>query len=224
MEQFGPLYCETPVPIGGPFPIEPWNSISSGVIVLFGLAGWWLVYRRAPKDLVLHALCFMLVLNGVGSILWHGLRTRWALTLDVWPAIVFVLLAAFMWARKFVPLWQAVAAAAALIVLPMALRYLPLDLPGGGMMLRGVVIVAAGVWLVAVTMPLSRPAAASGAAALGLAITALVFRSIDRWSCDHIAHGSHFLWHIFLSSAAFMLVLTIVTLKDRRASYPSRPA
>jgi hypothetical protein len=42
---------------------------------------------------------------------------------------------------------------------------------------------------------------------------ALTARSIDPLSCGIVPQGSHFLWHIFLSSAAFMLMLTLLRLR-----------
>src|SRR5262249_31450318 len=113
----GPVYCETP-DIASGFPIEPANTWSSVVIVLYGLAAWMLVARRAPNALTLYALCALLIVNGAGSVLWHGMRTRWALALDALPAVVFVLIAAFLWARRVAPLWQAAAVALALLATP----------------------------------------------------------------------------------------------------------
>src|SRR5215211_4608798 len=92
---FGPQYCETPSMAEG-FPVEPVNAISSGVIVLYGLLALVLVTRRAPRDLALYLLCALLIVNGVGSILWHGLRTRWSLPLDALPAVVFVIIGAYL--------------------------------------------------------------------------------------------------------------------------------
>src|SRR6185436_2166865 len=117
---FGPQYCETPAFADG-FPVEPANAISSGVIVLYGIAALVLVMRRAPRDVSLYALCALLIVNGVGSILWHGLRTRWALSLDALPAVVFVIIAAFLWARKVAPVWQAAIVGVVLVALPIAL-------------------------------------------------------------------------------------------------------
>lgn len=216
--QFGPRYCETPDPIGGAFPIEPWNAISSLVICVFGLAGLLLVVRRAPRAWPLYVLCVLLVVNGAGSVLWHGLRTRWALTLDVQPAILFVLFAALLWARRVAPLWQAAPVVLALALLPVAVRFLPLEMPAGGRMaLSGLVIVAAALWLILRTVRLSPAAALSGGTALALALGALTFRSIDHLACGHLDQGSHFLWHILLSSAAFTLVLTLIRLNDTGA-------
>lgn len=217
MPPFGPMYCETPATITGIFPVEPWNAYSSMVIVLFGLLASWLVARRTPRAYELYFVCALLVVNGVGSTLWHGLRERWALTLDVMPALIFVLIVAVLWARKVAPLWQALLLGLVLLVTPFALNYFELNFYGRfGTM--GVVITLAAIWLVTQTMRLSRPAALSGGVALVLAIGALTFRSIDSMTCDTVSFGSHFLWHILLSSAAFLCIRTLVLLAEATPS------
>lgn len=217
MERFGPLYCETPETITGLFPVEPWNAISSGVIVLFGIASLILVVQRSPRAWELYAACALLILNGVGSILWHGLRTRWALSLDVLPALAFVLLISFVWAWRVAPLWQAAAVGAALLLSPIVVRLLDL---GSRWPLRfgvmALVIVAMALWLIVRSASASRSAALTGGAALLSAVAALTFRSIDAQACESVGMGSHFLWHIFLSAAAFLCVVTVVTLDGKR--------
>ena len=218
MADFGPHYCETPTVIGGGFPVEPLNAISSGVIVLFGIAALFLVMRRTPRAYELYALCGLLIVNGVGSILWHGLRTRWALTLDVAPALIFLLLVALIWARRIAPAWQVVAVGVGLVALSFALRSIDLGLrlPGrwGAM---APLIVAAAAWLIARSYAVFKPAAFYGAAALVSASAALAFRTVDGGVCDALPTGTHFLWHIFLSAAAFLSVLTVVSLTAVRS-------
>lgn len=213
MERTAPLYCETPMTIDGVFPVEPANAISSGVIVLFGIAALMLVMRRSPRSIELYAACAFLILNGVGSILWHGLRTRWALTLDFMPALVFVLIIAIVWARRVGPWWQAISIGAALIAAPVVIQLAGL---GSRLPVRfgltAAVIVVLAMWLIARSYSISRSAAYTGGAAVLSAMVALTFRSIDDIACASIGMGSHFLWHIFLSAAAFLCVYTIVTL------------
>jgi len=213
MDRFGPQYCETPEQISGWFPVEPANAISSGVIVLFGIAALILVVRRAPRALELYLLCALLIVNGVGSVLWHGLRERWALTLDVTPALIFLVLMAVIWARRVAPWWQVGAAGVAYIALTYALRQVDLGvrLPGRwGAMAIPIVITA--LWLIARSYAMSRAAALGGGLALLSALAALTFRSIDKAACASVPMGTHFLWHIFLSAAAFLSIWTIVTL------------
>lgn len=216
MPNFGPQYCETPAVFGG-FPIEPANAVSSGVIVLWGLAAVLLVMRRAPAAWLLYLACAFLIVNGVGSILWHGLRTRWALNLDFLPAFFFVGLVAILWVRRVAPPWHAAGILFVLFgsqFLPPLARLVGYDMPDVGWMItRLVVIPLCAVWLIALTVPVSRAAAVTGAAALGFAFLALFMRSYDGWACAQLGFGSHFLWHIFLSTAAFLAMRVLVTLE-----------
>lgn len=225
MERFGPLYCETPATITGLFPVEPANAISSGVIVLFGIAALVLVVQRSPRAIELYAACALLMLNGLGSILWHGLRTRWALTLDVMPAIVFVLLVAVVWARRVGPWWQVAAIGGTLLIAPLAVQFLDL---GSRWPLRfgvmALVIVALALWLIVRSFAVSRVAGFTGAAALLSALAALTFRSIDAAACESIGMGTHFLWHMFLSAGAFLCLYTILTLDGTRREATPAPA
>src|SRR5262249_22612375 len=107
---FGPIYCESPAFLDG-FPAEPVNTFSNTAI-LFGIAAFYVVIKRAPRAYDLYLLCFLLLANGIGSLLWHGTRERWALTLDVWPGLVFLLVMVFLWARRVTPLWLSLPVAA----------------------------------------------------------------------------------------------------------------
>jgi len=211
MARFGPQYCETPEEITGIFPVEPANAISSGVIVLFGIAALILTIRRAPRAIELYVLCALLMVNGVGSVLWHGLRERWALTLDVAPALIFLLMVAIVWARRVAPWWQVGAAAGAYVTLTFALRQVDLGvrLPGRWAAMA-IPIVITALWLIARSFAISRTAGLTGGLALLSAATALTFRTIDSEACAWLPMGSHFLWHIFLSAAAFLSLLTIL--------------
>ena len=71
-----------------------------------------------------------MIVNDVGSILWHGLRERWALSLDARPAVVFVIFAAFLCARRVVPLWQAAVVGIGFVLLPIALFGFDIYVPG----------------------------------------------------------------------------------------------
>jgi hypothetical protein len=216
MERFGPTYCETPETITGIFPVEPANAISSGVIVLFGLLALFQVMRRAPRSIELYVLCTLLITNGVGSILWHGLRTRWSLTLDFLPAGIFVLVMAVVWARRVAPWSQVAIAFGAFVATALALRFVDFGLPMPARMAGpAVAIVGLASWLIARSAGVSRAAAMTGGAALLSALAALTFRSADAWACATYGIGSHFLWHVFLSAAAFLSLVTIMTLDGR---------
>lgn len=215
MERFGPTYCETPEAITGVFPVEPANAISSGVIVVFGVLALLQVMRRAPRAIELYTLCALLITNGVGSILWHGLRTRWSLTLDFLPAAIFVLVMAIVWARRVASWQQTALAFGAFLATVVALRFVDLGLPiPGRMAASAIAIVGLALWLIARSAAVSRDAALLGSGALLSALTALAFRSVDAWACTTFGTGSHFLWHIFLSCGAFLSLLAIMKLRE----------
>lgn len=214
---FGPQYCETPSAITGIFPVEPANAISSGIIVVFGLFALVSVMRRTPNALSFYALCALLIANGLGSILWHGLRTRWALTLDVLPALVFVAVAIVLWARYVAPWREGVLVTAGAIALAVAVRFADLPVRGGWSVMAPFIITIA-IWLIVRSYAASKKAALIGGIAITSAMAALTFRSIDGSMCDTVPMGTHFLWHVFLSAAAFAVMQALITLETGRST------
>ncbi|HEY4264864.1 MAG TPA: hypothetical protein VGM72_06060 [Micropepsaceae bacterium] len=216
---FGPIYCETLSATSTGFPVEPMNTLSNGVIVLFGLLSFYLTAKRSPRSLDLYILAALLVTTGVGSGIWHGFRDRDALFFEVQSGLFFLFAFAFFWARR---LWSYAGA-----LLFLALFY------GGFILSRefwdttmfGIpiqrwvalapVVIVAGIALTAQTYAISKRAAAYGGGALCLAIIALVFRTIDLSVCSAIPIGTHFLWHSFLSAAGCLGVLALIALPAR---------
>lgn len=221
---FGPQYCETPDAITGIFPVEPANAISSGIIVVFGLFALASVVRRAPNAMSFYVLCALLITNGFGSILWHGLRTRWALTLDVLPALVFVVVAIVLWARYIAPWREGVLVTAGAVALALIVRFADLPVRGGWTMLAPFIVTIA-IWLIARSYAASKQAALTGALALTSALAALTFRSIDGNMCDTLPMGTHFLWHVLLSAAAFLCMQALIALETgRNTEVPAKAA
>jgi len=95
----GPIYCETGHAWLGM--AEPVNTITNAAIIIAA----YFAYRYVKKsrvgfsaDLVL--LIFLLAAVGIGSTLWHGLRTMWALQLDWVPGVLFLLVLTVLWIRQ----------------------------------------------------------------------------------------------------------------------------
>jgi hypothetical protein len=212
---FGPTYCETLSAVPGAFPVEPLNTISNGVIVLFGLAGLYFVVKRAPKAIDLYLLCALLVATGVGSGIWHGLRDGGALFFEVRSGVFFLFALVFCWARRLWTIWGAIPAlllfnygydhSQNVAILGVSGRWVAIT----------PLVVASGTLMVVQTYYRSRQAALMGAVAVALAIIAVTFRTVDLAVCDTIPFGTHFLWHSFLSAAGFMSVLTLIALPAR---------
>lgn len=214
MPAFGPVYCETP-DIVTSFPAEPLNTISNIAVVL-GLVAFWSVWRTSPRSWDLYLLCALLFGVGVGSTLWHGLRLPITLVLDALPGVLFFLTFALLWARRLYSWWAAglffvVFFAAAVGSMSLGRQIgIPFFLP-----LAPMVIVFSG-WLMAKTARVSWPAMWLALGAVTLALFALTFRSIDQWNCATIPFGTHFLWHIFLASAAYTGIQALLALDRQR--------
>jgi membrane protein CcdC involved in cytochrome C biogenesis len=212
---FGPVYCETLSAVPGSIPVEPLNTSSNGVIVLFGLAGLYFVIKRAPKAVDLYLLSALLVTTGIGSGIWHGLRDGDALFWEVRSGLFFLFAFVFCWARRLWSYWGALPALLAfnygydqsqnISVLGISGRWVAIT----------PLVVASGTLMVVQTYYRSRQAALLGAIAIALAIIAVILRTLDLAVCDTIPFGTHFLWHSFLSAGGFAGILSLIALPAR---------
>lgn len=211
---FGPIYCETLTAQPGIYPVELFNTLSNGVIVLFGLAGFYTVYRRSPRAYDLYLLSAFLVLTGVGSGLWHGLRDPYALRYEVLSGLIFLFALIFFWARR---LWTYAGAVLFIGVFYAGFSY---SREYWGIAQRWVaiapIVILASSALIAQTYVHSKRAALGGGIALSLALIALTFRTVDLSACAYIPVGTHFLWHSFLSCAGFVGLYTLTGLEPVR--------
>src|SRR5689334_15682381 len=185
---FGPVYCETLSASSTSFPIEPLNTISNGVIVLFGLASLYFTIKRAPRAIDLYVLSALLITTGVGSGIWHGMRDREALFFEVQSGLYFLFALVFFWSRR---LWNYGGAALflGLFLAGFALSRQFWDTTFFGFPLQrwvalAPVVIVSGIALIAQTYVYSRRAALLSGIALTSAIVALTFRTIDLSVCD----------------------------------------
>jgi hypothetical protein len=221
MTPHGPIYCET----GHPwlFMAEPVNTLTNAFIILAA----YLAYRYVRKSRVgfsgdLIVLIFLLAMTGVGSFLWHGLRTMWALQLDWIPGVLFLLVFTALWFRQLFG-WAAGIGGAILMyaatVASVAFTWRYFDaLQGVSHNLRFVpgfaTITVFGLALVAATMrKCGSQAAMQGVVILLCGVGAAVFRSIDLIVCPYVPIGTHFLWHLLLSTASCLGILLLVRMK-----------
>ena len=217
---FGPIYCETMSATSASFPIEPLNTISNGVIVLFGLASLYFTIKRAPRAVDLYVLSALLITTGVGSGIWHGFRDRDALFFEVQSGLFFLFALVFFWSRR---LWNYAGAALflGLFLAGFSLSRQLWDSTFFGIPLQrwvalAPVVIIAGIALIVQTYAYSRRAALLSGLALTSAMVALTFRTIDLSVCDTIPTGTHFLWHSFLSGGGFLGVLALIEIPSVR--------
>ncbi len=221
MTPHGPIYCETGHPLL--FMAEPVNTVTNAVIILAAIFAVMYVRRsRVGFSADLVVLLFLLFAVGIGSTLWHGLRTQWALQLDWIPGVLFLLAITGFWIRMlfgglagFFGTVGMLAAAVGSVVLTWNLT--------GGTIPRALMPVPAFVTITIIALAMVAAThrkfgagfARLGAAVLLCAVSAGVFRSIDLLTCAVIPFGTHFLWHIGLSTAAYLGIVLLVRMKKQ---------
>ena len=210
-----PFYCED-IHAHDTFPVEPWNTWTNLFIIAIGIAAVRMVWQRQPQSNGPIILAWMIVVTGVASFLWHGLRIPILFVLDAFPGQICLCILLWYWLRVF----NSKSLTTLGLVSVCAAQ-------GSAMMLTGhtswrVLAVLIGVVLgVAVaigvqTISTSRRAAALSAAMIVCAFTALLCRTLDAsgYSCQYIEIGTHFLWHILLSSAGYIGILMLMELEE----------
>ncbi len=200
----GPWYAETHITDN--LIVEPWNAISSLAIAAPAVYFLWKI-RNNPKQygFLLAAIPFLLI-NGIGSTLFHGLRSsRIFLLMDFMPALILTLMiTVYFWAKVLPKWWMGFVAVTPVFLL----RFGIIDLiPGQGGINMSYTI--SGIaFLLPVFLILRKYQFRKSlniiisALCFGLAI---YFRQADKEFTDYVAFGTHFLWHIFTGIGAFLL-------------------
>jgi hypothetical protein len=215
----GPIYCDTQHMLFGVLH-EPVNTITNAAILIAA----WLAYRHIKRSGVgfgpgLSLLLILLVWVGLGSALWHGLRTQWALILDTLPGVLFLLVLTVLWIRQLYGWVAGVLGMIAMVAISAAgigyfghalgaitpnLRFAPMF---ATVAVVGV-LMTTGTWA-----KYGRDTALLGLTILSVGVAAAFFRSIDLVVCPYVPFGTHFLWHIGLSTAACLGIVLMVRMK-----------
>ena len=214
----GPLYCETGHALW--FMAEPVNTVTNVFIIVAGIYAWRAVNRaRIGMPLDLAVLLVLLFATGFGSFAWHAFRTRIALAFDALPGLLFLFVFAGLWFRVLYGNIGGILGALALIALSALVPYWwwhgVQDVPRAWMFAPAFAVVAAiGLFLAAMTARRfgNRPARLGAFAILG-GVTAALCRSIDLLTCGVLPMGTHFLWHMLLSLAAYLGIVMLTELK-----------
>lgn len=220
MTPAGPLYCET----GHPwlFMAEPVNTITNIFIIVAAVAAFREVRRaRIGMPLDLGILLFLLFATGIGSFAWHGFRTRVALAFDALPGLAFLFVFAGLWAGA---LWGRLAgwigafallgACVGALYVGRILLFGIAGLPPALFLIPAYVVIAAfGTVLYVATRRRHDGVARLGGIAVASGIVAAVCRSIDLMTCSIVPFGTHFIWHILLSLAAYLGIVMLTRLK-----------
>ncbi|MEO0485835.1 MAG: ceramidase domain-containing protein [Pseudomonadota bacterium] len=175
---------------------EPINAVTNAAFLVAAFVMW--RRTRGAGLPIATALTLILAAIGVGSYLFHTHATVWAVTADVVPIGVFILLYLFAVGLHFLrwPLWSALVLTAAYI--PFAAITVPLidRLPFFS--------ISNFYWTVPILLVAFAPFVArqNAATAHGMLIGAAILtasitlRSIDEPLCAALPLGTHFAWHI----------------------------
>lgn len=205
-----PVYCETSLNALGGFPAEPINTVTSLVPVVLGVFALVYLVRRRQHSYVAYALASLTILTGLGSIAWHALRTELTLLFDALPGVLYFAVIVFFWFYFLGARYLGLVVMAAFVALVVFLR--PMAREEFFVIVVSVLAVIAAGLLVA-TRIRRRQAFGFAALTVGAAVVALALRTLDLKVCSTIPFGTHFLWHIFLGTAAYAGVRMIVLLR-----------
>ncbi len=200
----GPWYAETHITDN--LIVEPWNAFSSLAIAAPAIYFLWKI-RKNPMQygFLLAAIPFLLI-NGIGSTLFHGLRTsRVFLLMDFMPALILTLMiTVYFWAKVLPKWWMGFLAVTPVFLL----RFGIIDfIPGQGGINMSYTI--SGIaFLLPVFLILRKYQFKKSVNIIISAlcfVLAIYFRQVDKEFTDYVAFGTHFLWHIFTGIGAFLL-------------------
>lgn len=202
----GPVYKETDLDL---FIVEPWNAISSLMIVLPAL--FWLVrISKNYKDYKFMLLAIpLMILGGTGSTLFHAFRaSRFFLFMDFLPtAILTFSLTVYFWIKVLKKWWHVF-----FIIVPSVLfrfllfRYVELS----EFMAINVSYIFTGVLVglpLLILLHRSKYKKLSYVAlTIGFFLVAILFREMDSRDIDFLPMGTHFLWHAFTGFGAYFIL------------------
>jgi hypothetical protein len=173
---------------------EPVNALTNLAFLIAALVMWPRV-RGLP---LARALCLVLAAIGVGSYLFHTHATVWAVTADVVPIVIFIMLyffVALFHIANLPLLWSLVGTA---LFIPYAAGLIPLfnALP--------FFEISAGYWPVPLLIlgfafairNRTKSTAIGLTLGAGILCLSLVARSLDELICASLPLGSHYLWHL----------------------------
>jgi len=205
------LYCERLAPglLG-----EPLNALSN---VAFFIAAW-LVARDARRLRALRAdigvLVALMVIVGIGSIVFHTVATTWAQWLDLVPILAFQLAFLWIYARRELR-WRPLAAAvlvAAFLAIALYARQFQEPFNGSITYAPAVVAIFALGLHHRATHPGETPFLVVAA---GMFTVSLLLRTIDAAACERFPYGTHFFWHLLNGVVLYLAVRSLLGSAER---------
>lgn len=214
IEDGGPWYAETHITDN--LIVEPWNAISSLAIAAPAVYFLWKIRKEPGKYSFLLACIPVLFLNGIGSTLFHGLRTSsFFLYLDFLPAMVLTLMITIYFWVKVLPKWWMVFFTVGPVFF---LRLAVFEYFSGAFAINMSYTIAGIAFLVPIVLLLRKyefKKTVNIIFAIICFILAIYFRGADKEFTHIVAFGTHFLWHIFTGIGAYLLADYLYFLRTR---------
>jgi len=209
----GPIYTETHP---GNLIVEPWNAVSSLLIVLPALY-WFFVIRKDWQNykFMLYAVPLM-ILGGTGSTLFHAFRvSRFFLYMDFVPTALLTLsLSIYFWIKLLNHWWYVF-----LILIPtFILRFLMFDRLSAHMAINVSYImtgVITGLPLLILLFKTNFFKVKYVIYTIILFIAAILFRELDTHQINYLPMGTHFLWHAFSGVGAYYILAYLHAFRKR---------
>ncbi|WP_208347535.1 ceramidase domain-containing protein [Pseudaestuariivita rosea] len=175
---------------------EPINAVTNAAFLIAALVMLWRL--RGTRLPLAYLLVGILAAIGVGSYLFHTHATVWAVTADVVPIALFILVYVFVANYHYLNFGLWAALGATLLFIPYAGMMIPI------FNLIPITEPSAAYWPVPLLILLyaaflgQRLPQVSRGLLIGalILIASLTFRTLDEPLCAALPLGTHFMWHI----------------------------
>lgn len=229
----GPIYHEF---IADAVIKEPWNAFSSLIFFIPVIFWIWKLRGRYRQNLIIVAILPLLFLNGLGSTLFHALRTeRIYLILDFLPAMLMsVTLASYLWTKVIGKWYYGFLIVMSFYSLAIGAIFQLVEITGNRSMAPNIGYLFTGLCLF---IPLLVILLKTKFFRLRLVVLTFVFLGLALFcrASDYptpnpfpelLPQGTHFLWHVFSAFAVFTMGYYIYfinkfDLRDK-TTYPRR--
>jgi hypothetical protein len=200
----GPWYAETHITDN--LIVEPWNAFSSLLIAAPAFYFLWKIRKQPKQYAFLLAAIPFLILNGLGSTLFHGLRvSRAFLVMDFLPALILTLMiTVYFWAKALPKWWMGFVAVTPVFLL----RFGVIELWPGQFGMNTSYIISGVAFLTPLFLIMKKyhyKKAINIMLGTICFIAAIWFRQVDHEYTYLIPWGTHFLWHVFSGVGAYFL-------------------
>lgn len=222
LDDGGPVYMETDP---GRFIVEPWNALSSLLMLAPALYWIWIVRKDLNNNGFLLFVIAMVVLGGLGSAIFHGFRASlFFLLMDIVPSALLTLsLSVYLWLKILKKWWHIF-----FIMVPaFGIRFLFWNDIPEHMAINISYFITGTIIALPLIIILIRDRFhkwISVSLAVVSFMVALLFRQLDTSEIIFLPMGTHFLWHTFSAVGAFYIMDYLYHLKTIRPVRTNRQA